>query len=158
VQVWTGQSVRIYSATHPSVGFHMEAVKSTLSAQTAGKHTGRSERMLTPGEPVETPDRGEKLPRSRVSLDVSPCILHPPPALRPIVSASLCPLGWEERRGEGMKEQGGKALPLLTALANHSAALPGAAAARCLRTDYAAFIGCRNYYFFETANKSRRNL
>ncbi len=46
----------------------------------------------------------EKPPCDRVTVDVAPSILQPPPALRPIVSASLCPLGWEERRGEAAEE------------------------------------------------------
>lgn len=41
---------------------------------------------------------------------------------------------------------GEEATPLLSALSNHSVAPPGAAAARCLRTDYAAFRRSRNYY------------
>ncbi len=39
---------------------------------------------------------------------------------------------------------GGGALPLFPVLANRSAAPPGAAAARCLRTDYDAFRGSLN--------------
>lgn len=47
-------------------------------------------------------------PCIRVTVDAVPSILQPPPALRPIVSASLCPLGWEEKRGEGKGEGEGE--------------------------------------------------
>ncbi|KAM7371254.1 hypothetical protein PAMP_010741 [Pampus punctatissimus] len=63
--------------------------------------------------------------------------------------------GWEERRREAGEERSSssqarmgereKALPLLSALANRSSAPPGAAAARCLRTDYAAFRDSREF-------------
>lgn len=86
---------------------------------------------------------GEKPVSNRViTVAMSPSILQPLPALRPIVSASLCPPGGEEVGGGAVTR---RARPLPFALSNHSAAPPGAAAARCLRTDYAAFRCSRKY-------------
>lgn len=51
---------------------------------------------------------GEKPASNRVmTVGLSPSILQPPPALRPIVSASLCPPGGEEVGGR--QQQGGPA-------------------------------------------------
>lgn len=103
-----------------------------------------SGRILTPGEPEGTP--GVWREARLQPCDYGGYVTKHPAASSS--SASYClRIALSSRRGGG----GGRgaatrrALPLPFALSNHNAAPPGVAAARCLRTDYAAFRCSRKY-------------
>lgn len=138
---------QLWSNTHPSLGSHTGSVESALWARAAaGKLTGWSGRILTPAEPggnAWCPARS--LPptvwRRRVCHRASCSLLRLCVLLSPHRSVLQ-----EGREVGGREAAAGRTRPLLSALSNHSAGPPGAAAARCLRTDYVAFRCSRKYY------------
>lgn len=136
---------QLESHTHPSLGSHMGSLESALSARaTAGKHTGWSGRIIMSDEPGGTP--GVRREACLQPCDDGGYVTEHPAASSG--SASYClRIALSSRRGGGGREAAaGRTRPLLSALSNHSAAPLGAAAARCLRTDYVAFrCGRKNY-------------
>lgn len=119
----------------------MGSVDSALSAQAAaGKHTGWFGRILTPDEP------GVRREACLQGCDDGGHVTEHPAVSSGSASYCLRIALSSRRGGDGREAAAGRTLPLLSALSNHSEAPTGAAAARCLRTDYVAFRCSRKYY------------